>query len=761
MAILTVKQVSFSVKQEELINSLRPGQKSLATWEGGKMAVAAVPGAGKSHSLAIAAALTIARQKLNPQHQLVIVTYTRSAAASIKEKVRDSLKELALPQWGFTVQTLHGLALNIATTHPELHQLDFETATIISPNHNHQLIRDMVEQWITQSPSLYERLIKGTNFDNEETEGLRRQSALRTEVLPRLAHTTIREAKSSGLSPENVADWSAFTQDEYKILAIASELYKQYQHSMEVNNFIDYDDLILAALRVLENPTVRQIWQDHVYGVFEDEAQDSSPLQERLITLLALNQDDTNLVRVGDPNQGINSTFTPADPMYFNWFCTQCEQQQRLATMNQAGRSSQVIITAANFALEWMNQYYIHTYSQKLDLPFRHQLILPVGAEDPQPDANPDPEGKGVEIYFPKDIYASVELIKDRVVKLLTAYPQHNAAILVRENRQGSFLAQQLQQLPKEHGIKVYEVAETQRRSAIPREILKLLSFLDRPHSPDRLKEALEILEQRQLIPSQDFNALATYPEQFLYPTPLSPPSDPSTVKARRYCCNLLKAKLELPNYQLIAFLSMTLKYTGSELATVQKLSTQINQQIRGRNSLANAIAVLEEIVNSESFEAVEEDNEKQFTRPGQLTIITMHKAKGLDWDYVFIPFLQQDTLPGELRVPKAAQFLGEFTLADVARAQLRSALHSQYQQQELTIPPPAKAWSEAKRLKTAEEFRLFYVAMTRAKRLLWLCAAELAPFTWSTFVGNSRANLSTKEPFLLLKALAFNFSKY
>ncbi|ELR96994.1 ATP-dependent helicase [Gloeocapsa sp. PCC 73106] len=740
---------SSSSKQQQLIDNLRPGQKSLATWRNGKMAVAAVPGAGKSHSLSVAAALTIAREQLNPQRQLVIVTYTRSAAASIKQKVRNCLKELALPQWGFVVQTLHGLALSIATRHLELHHIDFETASIVTPNTNHQLIRNAVEEWIVQSPHLYQKLIQGNEFDGEETERLRRQSVLRTEVLPKLAYTAIREAKSSGLSPTELWELGENYPDKYEILAIASGLYQGYQRLMGDQNYIDYDDLILAALEVLENPSVRDLWQQQVYAVFEDEAQDSSPLQERLITLLA----GANLVRVGDPNQAINSTFTPADPLYFNWFCQTCDQQQRLATMDQAGRSSSVIIKAANFALEWMNKNYAQTPIDGLNLPFRPQQILPVTAGDPQPDANPTTEGSGVEIYFPEDIYESVTLIKARVIKLLTQYPHRNAAILVRENRQGSFLAQQLKQLPSEQGIKVYEVAETQRHSEIPREILKLLSFLDRPHSPDRLKDALEILQERQLISNQDLNALATYPEQFLYPTPLTPPQSPSTLAARRYCCSLLKAKLELPHYQLIAFLSMTLKYTGSELATVQKLSETINQKIRGRNSLKNAIATLEEIVSSENFEAVGEDNEDQYTRPGQVTIITMHKAKGLDWDYVFIPFLHQDTLPGELRVPTNAKFLGDFTLGEVARVQIRNYLHAQHQGHPLNLLHPLEAWSEAKKLKKAEEFRLLYVAMTRAKRLLWLTAAQLAPFNWTSF-SPENPNLQKKQPFALLKEL-------
>jgi DNA helicase-2/ATP-dependent DNA helicase PcrA len=750
---------------QELKKTLRSGQQGLAEWKAGQMAVSAVPGSGKSHSLSVAAAMAIATHQLHSRKQLVIVTYTRSAAANIKAKIRDRLKQLNLPQTGFIVQTLHGLALNIASRHSELSQLNLDSATIIIPTPSHRIIRSSVEQWIVTNNNYYQNLLKGKTFDQEETEILRRQSVLRTEVLPSLAHTVIREAKSSGLLPEELEILSQKSQDHYQILAMAAGLYQQYQNLMKTNDFIDYDDLILAALRVLENPEIRQLWQTQVFAVFEDEAQDSSPLQERLINLLALDPENNhlspNLIRVGDPNQAINSTFTPADPIYFNWFCETCNQQNKLTTMDQAGRSNIKIIQAANFVLQWVNQSWKPSFKTKnldqldrSELPFRDQKIKPVNPNDPQPDANP--EGEGLEIYFPEDIYETVNLIGQRILKLLTENPHHNAAILVRENRQGSFLYRQLLPLFHQHKlIKLYEVGEIDRKSHIPGEILKILQFLDRPHSPDYLKAALEILEKRQLIPVQDLNALVISPEQFLYPTPLDTPQKPSVQDARKYCCNLLRARLELPHYQLITFLGMTLKYSGSELATVQKLSERINQQIVGHSSLKSTIEALIEIVNSERFEAVEEDNEAQYTRQGQLTIITMHKSKGLDWDYVFIPFLHEDTLPGQPWIPTGAKFLGDFTLAEVARAQLRVMLHHQYKTGKIgVIPDPLEAWKEAGKLKKAEEFRLLYVAITRAKRLLWMSAEKNGPFRWSVFQGNKNQNLQPKQATAALLAL-------
>ncbi|MBC6431269.1 ATP-dependent helicase [Nostoc sp. HG1] len=756
-------------------NSLRPGQQQMADWQSGPLAISAVPGAGKSTGMAAAAAIAIARQyeRSSSRRQLVVVTFTRSAAANIKAKIRKFLRDdLSLPQTGFFVYTLHGLALNIASRHSDLSGLQLQNVTLITPTQSHRFIRTAVEQWIANNPGIYLRLLEGHQFDGEETERLRRQSVLRTEVLPELANTVIHEAKSSGISQELLREWSKQTTDEYAILSVAAGLYEQYQNLMRSRDFIDYDDMILAALRVLENDSARRIEQNQVFAVFEDEAQDSSPLQTQLLEILASDGGDEgmntdamnrvsthsplNLVRVGDPNQAINSTFTPADPIYFRQFCEECDRIQRLATMDQAGRSTRIIIEAANFALKWINNQSLAKTNngQKIpdnrQVPFRLQTIRPVEAGDPQDNANPAPVGRGLELYTPRDIHHTVELLSQRVIELFGEDPtQNSAAILVRENRQGRWLAEALTPVCKEHKITLYDVGERDRRSHVPQEILALLQFCDRPHSPDYLKAALEALVQRQLIPTQDLNALASLPEEFLYPGPLAAPQPETVQKAARLCRNLLRARLELPLYQLISFLALTLNYDQAELATADKLAERVNQQIAGNSSMGGMLSALSEIVSSERFEPVEtEDSEERYTRRGQLTIITMHKAKGLDWDYVFLPFLHENLIPGRFWVPPQSQFLGDFTLSEVARAQIRAALH-----EESTIPDVTQAWEQAKHLKISEEYRLLYVAMTRAKRLVWMSAAQKAPFTWS-----KPDNLQEQAPCPVFPALKRQF---
>ncbi len=509
--------------------------------------------------MAAASAIAIARNGLHNRRQLIVVTFTRSAAANIKAKIRERLAELSLSQSGFAVHTLHGLALNIAMRHPDLSGLNLENSTLVTPTQSHRLIRTCVELWIAENPRRYQVLLEGQQFDGEETERLRRQSVLRTEILPQLAKTVIHEAKSSGLFPEQLLEMSNVASgDGYEILAVAGGLYQKYQALLRSREFIDYDEMILAALRVLDNPKARAIEQKQVFAVFEDEAQDSTPLQTKLLETLAIDPDHPNsppnFIRVGDPNQAINSTFTPADPIYFNKFCDECEIHKKLATMDGAGRSTKAIIDAANFMLQWVNGLEL----AKIEKPFRDQTIKPVPSDDPQQNANPAPLGRGLELYTPRDIYHTVELIGKRVIELVEKFlpadfewgsneknieaggeasdgenrqklPLENLksmAVLVRENKQGKFIKEVLENPQKnglsfdlrKYGIKIEDVGERDRHSQVPWEILTLLQFLDRPHSPDYLKAALKILSDRQLIPKQDYNAFATSPEQFLYP---------------------------------------------------------------------------------------------------------------------------------------------------------------------------------------------------------------------------------------------------
>jgi DNA helicase-2/ATP-dependent DNA helicase PcrA len=134
--------------------------------------------------------------------------------------------------------------------------------------------------------------------------------------------------------------------------------------------------------------------------------------------------------------------------------------------------------------------------------------------------------------------------------------------VLVRENRQGRWLKEALSPVCREHEITIIEVSESDRRSHVPAEVFAMLQFLDRPHSPDYLKAALEVLVQRQLIPPQDLTLSLLYLSVPLFWTFRSTQSEPA--KSRYFCRSLLRARMELPQYQLISFRALDLKLRPS-----------------------------------------------------------------------------------------------------------------------------------------------------------------------------------------------------
>ncbi len=308
----------------------------------------------------------------------------------------------------------------------------------------------------------------------------------------------------------------------------------------------------------------------------------------------------------------------------------------------------------------------------------------------------------------------------------------------MRYKSQVQFLYRHLKSVAKTAGFHLYDAGQSGRRSQVPIELLALMQWLNRPHSPQYLRGALDVLKSRNIISKLDYSRLSGIPEQFLYPGPLAPKLEPNELAVQKLCRSLLKASLELSPTALLTFLALALRYDANELATTDKLGDRIARQTGPAPLLKLAVDVLLEIVADADFSPLEADADSLYTRSNQLTLMTLHSAKGLDWDYVFLPFVHQRTFPGDAKafVPQGHRFIGEFNLTDVARAQLRAHLHGQ------AIPDILTAQHRAHQLKGAEELRLLYVGMTRAKQLLHISAAKEAPFTWSTV-----ANLSP-QPF-------------
>ena len=111
-----------------------------------------------------------------------------------------------------------------------------------------------------------------------------------------------------------------------------------------------------------------------------------------------------------------------------------------------------------------------HNKNPTILFKLRHEL--PVEFNDQQPNANTAAVGRGVEIYTPSDIHNTVELLSKRIIELFPKDEENgSAAILVRENRQGTWLSQAIKPICKKHSILLYDVGEQDRHSHVPEEI--------------------------------------------------------------------------------------------------------------------------------------------------------------------------------------------------------------------------------------------------------------------------------------------------
>ncbi len=139
------------------------------------------------------------------------------------------------------------------------------------------------------------------------------------DSLVSLCRAYIRQAKDLQLTPQQITDKLALLQAPVPLLELGLTVYQSYQKSLAFRSAVDFDDLIRLALLALKSDEaylqrLRSRWP----YVLEDEAQDSSRLQEEIIRLLVGPQG--NWVRVGDPNQAIYETFTTASPEFLRNF---------------------------------------------------------------------------------------------------------------------------------------------------------------------------------------------------------------------------------------------------------------------------------------------------------------------------------------------------------------------------------------------------------------------------------------------------------
>ena len=391
----------------------RPKQEEVLAYTGGLMGVSAVPGSGKTHTLSRLAANLIASGAINEDQEILIVTLVNSAVDNFSSRVGGFVQEYGLlSDLGYRVRTLHGLAHDIVRERPDLVGLS-DRFNIVDERDSADIIKSAVNGWLRSHPEFY------VEWSDPELELTNNQKLFRNweETVTSLARNFIRQAKDLEITPKELSDLLAARKYSHPLLDLGLEVYTTYQRGLSFRSAVDFDDLIRLALLALESDEgylqrLRSRWP----FILEDEAQDSSQLQEKILRLLV--GDRGNWVRVGDPNQAIYETFTTASPEHLRSFLR--EPGVIVRDLPDSGRSMPSIIQLANELIRWTNQDHpVEELRQALSRPY----IRPTSPDDPQPNPPDDPAA----IYlFMKAFKPDDELISivRSILKWLPAHPE-------------------------------------------------------------------------------------------------------------------------------------------------------------------------------------------------------------------------------------------------------------------------------------------------------------------------------------------------
>src|SRR5574339_115636 len=402
----------------------RPSQQEILNYRSGRLGIAAVPGAGKTQILSALAAQIISSGALGSDQEVLIVTLVNSAVDNFEARIKRFFDNPLQALYRYRVRTLHGLAHDIVREKSGYVGLD-ERFAIIDEREADFIRREAVKAWMSANADSLDDYLD-PNIDNHKRDWLRRDQL--PEMISSLALAFIRSAKDRRLTPETLRALLDRQPAPLPLAELGLEIYSDYQRALTYRAAVDFDDLIRLALEILEmDEEYLERVRYRCPFILEDEAQDSSRLQQDILGLLS--GPGGNWVRVGDPNQAIFETFTTASPDLLREF----NAENPRVDMPEAGRRQPSIIDLANFLIDWViNEHPIEEARRALAPPY----IEPVPPGDPQPN----PETDRSAIYFvSKRLTAEEETkaIVDSLSKWLPKNQDSTVAVLVPRNTRG------------------------------------------------------------------------------------------------------------------------------------------------------------------------------------------------------------------------------------------------------------------------------------------------------------------------------------
>ena len=655
---------------ENILENLNREQKEAVQTIAGPLLILAGAGSGKTKVLTTRIAYMI-QKGIRPQN-ILAVTFTNKAAKEMKARLGSMIGEnIVKHMW---VGTFHGICGRILRENVD--RYTFPSGKKLDKNFT---IYDDID-----TSAVIKQAVKKLNLDDKIYQ-------------PKLVKSVISNAKNK---MQDAYTFATFAKD-FKSQKIAS-IYEEYENMLNNNNAIDFDDMLMLTVKLLDHNTeIRTEYYERFKHILVDEYQDTNLAQYNLVNMLYTNKQadvppERSLCVVGDVDQSIYSWRGADYTIIMNF--QRDFKNTKLIKLEQNYRSTANILNVANAIIE--------NNTERVD----KVLYSNKG------------EGELIDYYEAQDEADEANFIVSRI-KQDSGGNYNQYAILYRTNSQSRSLE------------------EACMAAGIPYRIYGGLKFYDR-------KEIKDIVAYLKLIyntdDSQSFRRIVNVPKRSIGDTTVKRLQDfadredislfaaaqrvqedneipPRTRSKITDFVNLItKFRDAVPNYNLREFVTLVIEKSGY-LAELQMQNTpEADADIENLQEFVN---VAEEFVPEDDTNVLGEflaqvalvsDIDNMDTIANNVTLMTLHSAKGLEFPIVFLAGMDEGVFP-----------------------HLRT----------FNIPSEME-----------EERRLMYVGVTRAEEKLYLTSAKRRQM-WGEFKFYNPSRFIEEIPRQLLNMISFEGS--
>ncbi len=614
---------------EKLLENLNKEQQEAVQTTQGPLLILAGAGSGKTKVLTTRIAYMI-QHGVRPRN-ILAVTFTNKAAKEMKERIGKIIGEDTVKyMW---VGTFHGICGRILRENID----KYNTSTGKHLDKNFTIYDD------SDTNQIITRAIKKLNLDDKVYQ-------------TKLVKSVISNAKNK---MQDAHTFATFARD-FKSQKIAS-IYEEYEKSLNNNNAIDFDDMLMLTVKLLEqNEEVRQQYYDRFQHIMVDEYQDTNLAQYKLVNMLYTNlskdvPQERSLCVVGDVDQSIYSWRGADFTIIMNF--QKDYPKTKLIKLEQNYRSTAHILNAANAVIENNNERVDKVlYSNK-------------------------GEGEKLSYYIADDEADEANYIVSNIKR--TAHGNYNQfAILYRTNNQSRALEEACMATGVPYriygGTKFYDRAEVKTVICY----LKLINNTDDSQSlrrviniPKRGIGETTLKNLSDFANSRDislFEAIKICEESDI--------NSKTQSKLKDFANLIYKFQQAKDSYTLKEFVTLVIEKSGylAELQAKAVSDPEVQDDI---NNLQELVNVAEEFIPEEEDNILGEflqqvalvsDLDSMVDEANNVTMMTLHAAKGLEFPIVFIAGMDEGIFPSQrtLQVPSEVEEERRLMYVGITRAE-------------------------------------------------------------------------------------------